>query len=81
MLGRDPSCDLVFESAVYPHVSARHCEITFDRRHYTVHDRSRYGTLLNERPVNKQAALHSGDWIRLGPRGPVVRFLGKATAG
>lgn len=79
VLGRDPSCDLVFETELYPHVSARHCEITFDRRHYTVHDRSRYGTLLNERPVNNQAALHSGDWIRLGPRGPVLRFLGQVT--
>src|SRR5262249_33759833 len=27
LLGRDPACDLVFESELYPTVSARHCEI------------------------------------------------------
>jgi hypothetical protein len=77
-LGRDPTCDLVFESELYPHVSGRHCEIVFDRRAYVLCDRSRHGTLLNDRPVQQQAALHSGDWIRLGPRGPVLRFLGQA---
>jgi hypothetical protein len=76
-LGRDPSCDLVFETELYPHVSARHCEIVFDRRCYLLCDRSRHGTLLNDRPIQQQAALHSGDWIRLGPRGPVLRFLGQ----
>jgi hypothetical protein len=76
-LGRDPGCDLVFESELYPTVSARHCEIVFDRRAYTLFDRSRHGTLLNERPVSQSAALHSGDWIRLGPSGPVLRFLGR----
>jgi hypothetical protein len=78
-LGRDPSCDLVFESEQYPHVSGRHCEIISDRRNYTLCDRSRHGTLLNERLIDKQAALHSGDWIRLGPHGPVLRFLGQTT--
>jgi hypothetical protein len=77
-LGRDPTCDLVFESELYPHVSAKHCEIVYDRRAYVIYDRSRHGTLLNDRPVEQQAALHSGDWIRLGPRGPVMRFLGTA---
>jgi hypothetical protein len=79
-LGRDPACDLVFESELYPTVSARHCDILFDRRAYTLCDRSRHGTLLNERPISgqgKQTALHSGDWIRLGPSGPVLRFLGQ----
>ena len=73
-LGRDPGCDLVFESELYPHVSARHCEIVYDRRSYMLCDRSRYGTLLNDRKI-EQASLHSGDWIRLGPHGPVLRFL------
>ena len=78
-LGRDPSCDLVFDSEHYPHVSGKHCEIVFDRGAYLIRDRSRHGTLLNEQPV-QQAALHSGDWIRLGPRGPVLQFLGEAAA-
>lgn len=77
VLGRDPTCDLVFESELYPHVSARHCEIAFDRRAYVLLDRSRHGTFINDRPVS-QAALHSGDWIRLGPQGPLLRFLGRA---
>jgi hypothetical protein len=81
VLGRDPACDLVFESELYPHVSARHCEIIYDRRAYTLFDRSRHGTLLNDRLIHQQAALHSGDWIRLGPHGPVLRFLGQATVG
>jgi hypothetical protein len=78
-LGRDPACDLVFESEQYPTVSARHCEIAFDRRSYTLRDRSRHGTLLNDQPVNGQAVLRAGDWIRLGPNGPVLRFLGRGT--
>ena len=80
-LGRDPSCDLVFASDLYPHVSGRHCEIVFDRRAYVLCDRSRHGTLLNDRPVQQQAALHAGDWIRLGPAGPVLRFLGETAGG
>jgi hypothetical protein len=76
VLGRDPSCDLVFETELYPHVSGRHCEISFDHRAYVLLDRSRHGTFINDRPVS-QAALHSGDWIRLGPQGPLLRFLGQ----
>jgi hypothetical protein len=80
-LGRDPSCDLVFASDLYPHVSGKHCEIVFDRRSYMLCDRSRHGTLLNDRPIQQQAALRAGDWIRLGPRGPVLRFLGETATG
>jgi hypothetical protein len=76
-LGRQPSCDLVFDSSAYPGVSARHCEIVFDRRTYVLRDRSRNGTLVNDRLVNQQVALHPGDWIRLGPNGPLLRFLGQ----
>ena len=76
-LGRDPACDMVFEAELYPSVSARHCEIALDRGAYLLRDRSRHGTLLNDHRVNQQAALHSGDWIRLGPGGPVLRFLGR----
>src|SRR5262249_46266588 len=79
-LGRDPGCDLVFESELYPHVSARHCEIVFDRRSYVLYDRSRHGTLVNDRPVEQRGGRHSGDWIRLGPRGPVLRFLGTTSS-
>jgi FHA domain len=77
VLGRDPMCDMVFESELYPSVSARHCEIALDRGAYLLRDRSRHGTLLNDHQVNQQAPLHSGDWVRLGPGGPVLRFLGR----
>lgn len=77
-MGRDPSCNLVFETDLFPHVSTRHAEVIFDRKSYTLCDRSRHGTLLNDRPINQQSALHSGDWIRLGPKGPAIRFLGQA---
>jgi hypothetical protein len=79
-LGRDPACDLVFESALYPTVSARHAEVLYDLRSYLLCDRSRHGTLLNERMIQQQAPLHPGDWIRLGPGGPVLRFLGRAVS-
>jgi hypothetical protein len=77
-LGRDPACDLVFESELYPAVSARHCEIMLDRRLYLLRDRSRHGTLVNDCPVMQQTALRPGDWIRLGPGGPLLRFLGQS---
>jgi hypothetical protein len=77
LLGRDPSCNLVFESELYPTVSARHCEIVFDRRVYVLRDRSRHGTLVNDQRVHDQVVLRSGDWIRLGPGGPLVHFLGQ----
>jgi hypothetical protein len=76
-LGRDPACDLVFESELYPSVSARHCEIVLDRRIYLLRDRSRHGTLVNDCPVMQQTSLRPGDWIRLGPSGPLLRFLGQ----
>lgn len=77
-LGRDPSCHLVFETELYPTVSARHCEIVLTRGIYQLRDRSRYGTLVNDCVVTQPTALHSGDWIRLGPDGPLLRFLGHA---
>jgi pSer/pThr/pTyr-binding forkhead associated (FHA) protein len=76
-LGRDPSCNLVLEEDLYPEVAPFHCEIYLDRRAYTLRDRSRLGTLVNDRPVTRLLALNSGDWIRLGPEGPVLRFVGQ----
>jgi hypothetical protein len=78
-LGRDPSCNLVFETDLYPTVSARHCEIVLTRGGYLLRDRSRHGTLVNDCLVTQPTTLHSGDWIRLGPGGPLVRFLGQAS--
>jgi hypothetical protein len=79
-LGRDPACDLVFETALFPSVSARHCEIIFDRDVFILRDRSRHGTFVNDRPVRQQI-LQPGDWIQLGPDGPLIRFVGHASYG
>ncbi|MHB1424057.1 MAG: FHA domain-containing protein [Gemmataceae bacterium] len=76
-LGRDPACQLVFEGELYPTVSARHCEIVLTRGAYLLRDRSRHGTLVNDCLVTQPAVLHSGDWIRLGSDGPLLRFLGQ----
>jgi hypothetical protein len=77
-LGRDPACHLIFETELYPTVSARHCEIVLTRGVYMLRDRSRHGTLINDCLVTQPMALHSGDWIRLGSGGPLLRFLGQA---
>jgi hypothetical protein len=78
LLGRHADCDLVFDSEQYPTVSGRHCEIVYERRIFLLRDRSRHGTLVNDRPVIQELVLQAGDWIRLGPGGPLVRFLGQA---
>jgi hypothetical protein len=79
-IGRDPACDLVLDSSLYPTVSARHCEVVLERGAYVLRDRSRHGTLVNDCPVAQPTPLRSGDWIRLGPGGPLLRFLGHAEA-
>jgi hypothetical protein len=75
-IGRDPRCDLVFETAEYPSVSGQHCKIVSERGGFVLYDLSRHGTLINDRPVHEQKSLEPGDWIRLGPGGPLLRFLG-----
>ena len=76
-LGRDPRCDLSFDTGEFPSVSGKHCEIVCEQRGFLLVDRSRHGTLVNNRPVSQQRLLQPGDWIRLGPGGPLVRFLGQ----
>jgi hypothetical protein len=78
LLGRQPTCDLVFDSDAYPAVSGIHCEVVNENRRHVLRDRSRHGTLVNDQPVARQVTLSAGDWIRLGPDGPVLRFLGQA---
>lgn len=77
-LGRHSGCNLVLDGDQYPSVSTRHCEIVCERRGYVLRDRSRSGTLVNDRPVIQQITLQAGDWIRLGTGGPLLRFLGQA---
>jgi hypothetical protein len=79
-LGRLADCDLAFDRVRYPNVSPRHCEILYDPEGYQLRDYSREGTWVNDRPVTEPVLLRPGDWIRLGPDGPVLRFLGQAEA-
>lgn len=76
VLGSQIGCHLLFDNQRFPIVAPRHCEILFDQRDYLLHNRSRAGTLVNDAAVAGSTTLHPGDWIRLGPDGPLVRFLG-----
>jgi hypothetical protein len=76
-LGRQPGCNLVFDGSAYRGVSPQHCDIVFDHRTFMLIDRSREGTLINDCLVTGSAALRPGDWLRLGPDGPLLRFLGQ----
>jgi predicted component of type VI protein secretion system len=76
-LGKQADCDLVFDRARFAHISARHCEILYDPEGYQLRDHSREGTWVNDRPVIESVPLRPGDWIRLGPDGPLLRFLGQ----
>ncbi len=77
-IGRQAGLDLVFDAEHWPGVSARHCEIVYERRCHMLCDRSREGTLVNDRPATQPVPLRPGDWIRLGPSGPLLRFLGQS---
>ncbi|MSU78630.1 MAG: FHA domain-containing protein [Gemmataceae bacterium] len=76
-IGTQFGCQLWLDRADHPDVDAVHCEIVYDRRVYTMYNHSRDCTLVNDHPVTGSVLLHAGDRIRLGPRGPQARFLGK----
>jgi FHA domain len=77
IIGRQAEADLLFDGEEWPNVSGRHCEIAYNHRTHMLSDHSRAGTWVNDQPVNKAIALRPGDWIRLGPDGPLLRFLGQ----
>jgi pSer/pThr/pTyr-binding forkhead associated (FHA) protein len=79
LLGHHPTCDLVFNAERYPAVAARHCEILYRDRSYVLRDRGQ-AAWVNGRPVVGEAPLRPGDWVRLGPDGPLLRFLGRPIA-
>jgi hypothetical protein len=80
LLGHHPTCDLVFDSARYPVVAARHCEVAYEGRTYVIRDWGSQAVWVNGRPVVQQLPLQPGDWIRLGCSGPVLRFMGRPIA-
>jgi hypothetical protein len=79
-VGSQAGCNLVLDAQEHPQVADRHCDIVFDRRTFLLFNRSRQGTFVNDAPVSGSVVLRAGDRIRLGPDGPLLRFLGHAPA-
>jgi ABC-type multidrug transport system ATPase subunit len=73
-LGRDPSCDIVFEPDAIM-VSRKHAEIVEAAGQYLVTDNNSFnGTLVNDVRISSPTPLYHNDEITLGMGGPVVRF-------
>lgn len=73
-LGRDPSCDIVFESDAIM-VSRKHAQIIESAGNFLINDNNSFnGTLVNDVRIATQTPLYHGDEVTLGMGGPVVRF-------
>lgn len=73
-LGREPSCDIVFESDAVM-VSRKHAEITNQSGNYLLTDNNSFnGTLVNGQRIAAQTPIYHSDEIQLGVGGPVVKF-------
>lgn len=74
-LGRDPQGEVVFEASKVM-VSRRHAEVCNENGNYVIHDNNSFnGTLVNEQRISTPTPLYHGDEIRLGPGGPLLRFI------
>jgi pSer/pThr/pTyr-binding forkhead associated (FHA) protein len=75
-VGRDPACEVHFDAAVYPKVSAEHAQIERTAGGLVLTHLSRSNkTLLNETPVEGSVPLKAGDRIHLGFSGPMVEVV------
>jgi ABC-type multidrug transport system ATPase subunit/pSer/pThr/pTyr-binding forkhead associated (FHA) protein len=75
-LGRDPACEVHFDAAVYPKVSAEHAKIERTAGGLVLtHLSGRNKTLVNDRPIEGAVPVQVGDRIRLGYTGPTVEIL------
>ncbi len=75
-LGRDPTCEICFDSAKYPKVSGLHAELHRSGEQLTlVHCSRSNHTLLNAEPISKAVRLKVGDRLRLGVTGPELEVL------
>jgi adenylate cyclase len=64
LIGRAPSCDIVLNA---PGISRQHARLSLTNGRCILLDAgSRYGTLLNGQPVEKEVALTAGDVIQCG---------------
>lgn len=79
-LGRDPGCEIRFDPRADTEVSARHAELRVEGGRAIIHDaNSTNGTYVNDRRISGEQALADGDVIRLGARGPKLRFESAAS--
>ncbi|MDX2153444.1 MAG: trypsin-like peptidase domain-containing protein [Bryobacteraceae bacterium] len=88
-IGRDPSCEIIFDQDKDDVVSRMHSRINIAAGQppaFKVADLgSRNGTFLNRQRISSEVALTPGDVIQLGPGGPELEFdvepraLGKPT--
>jgi len=74
-LGRDALCDVRFDPTADSEVSARHAELRMEQGVAIVRDtNSTNGVYVNDTRVRGEQALTDGDVVRLGARGPKIRF-------
>lgn len=74
-LGRDPLCEIRFDANADVEVSARHAEVRMEDGRALLRDaNSTNGTYVNDRRIRGEHTLVDGDVIRLGARGPKLRF-------
>lgn len=75
VLGRDPRCDLSFDPRDDIDVSARHAEVRLEGGSAILRDaNSTNGTYVNGERLRAERTLRHGDEIRLGARGPRLRY-------
>lgn len=87
LIGRDPSCQIVIDSAAYAMVSRRHAAIRPKARSPSSFDivwsicdlGSANGTYINGQPLQGCQQLQPGDRLRLGDRGPEFIFTYQGT--
>jgi len=80
-LGRDALCEVRFDPTSDTEVSARHAEVRVENGVALVRDtNSTNGVYVNGTRVRGEQALADGDVVRLGARGPKMRFEATARA-
>jgi ABC-type multidrug transport system ATPase subunit/pSer/pThr/pTyr-binding forkhead associated (FHA) protein len=73
-LGRDPSCQIIFEASAIM-VSRRHAQIRPENSSYVIDDNNSFnGTLVNGQRISAVTPLYHGDDVQLGLGGPIIRF-------
>lgn len=75
-IGRDANNDIVISD---PLVSRIHVRLVRADDAWTLHSLGRHGTLVSDRLI-AEASLASGATFRLGPQGPMLRFVEAAVA-